>query len=82
VDALGGVGGQANLLLTASFSGFNPSLAALAFDGNIFNSNFNVSLSGTLIPISPSPFVPEPTTALLLAGGLLGLLAMGRRRRR
>lgn len=82
VTALGGTGGQANLLLTASFFGFDPPLAGLASDGNIFNSDFNVSLSGTLIPINPSPFVPEPTTALLLGAGLLSLLAMGRRRNR
>jgi hypothetical protein len=80
VNALGGTGGQANLLLSASIFGFNPPLSSLAGDGNIFNSDFNVSLSGTLIPINPSPFVPEPATAVLLGTGLLGLLAMGRRR--
>jgi hypothetical protein len=83
VNALGGAGvGQANLLLTAQLSDFNPTLSNLALDGNIYNSNFNLSLSGTLIPLSPSPFVPEPGTALLLGTGLLGLLAAGRRYRR
>jgi hypothetical protein len=82
VDALGGAGmGQANLLLTAQLSNFAPVLASLAVDGNIYNSNFTVSLSGTLIPLNPSPFVPEPGTALLLGAGLLGLLAAGRRGR-
>ena len=81
VNALGGLGGEAELLLTGSIFGFSPKLNALANDLNIFNSSFTVSLSGTLIPITPAPFTPEPGTALLLGAGLVGLLAMGRRRR-
>jgi hypothetical protein len=77
-----GPGGAANLLLDGTIFGFDPPLSSLAGDLNIFNSSFTVSLSGTLIPILPSPFVPEPTTALLLGAGLLGLLAMGRWRHR
>ena len=72
------------LSLVATVGAFNPNLILgplnLAGDGNIVNSNFFVELSGTLTPNSSSAFVPEPTTALLLSAGLLGLLAMGRRR--
>jgi len=79
VNALGGTGGTANLFLTAQVFSFDPSLASLGSDGNVWNSNFNVSLSGTLIPLSNAPFVPEPSTAALLATGMLGLLGLTRR---
>lgn len=77
-----GPSGEADLYLTATLFDFDPRLNVLASDDNVFNTDFSVSLSGTLVPIDPSPFVPEPTTALLLGAGLLGLLATGRRRRR
>lgn len=76
------IGSIAILELTASVFGFDPDLAVLAADGNIVNQNFTVEFSGTLRPANASPFVPEPTTAVLLGGGLLGLLAAGRRRMR
>ena len=83
VNALGGVGlGQADILLTASVFGFSPSAATLLADGEIFNSDFAVSLSGTLTPLTAAPFVPEPSTALLLGGGLIALIGVSRRARR
>jgi hypothetical protein len=86
VDALGGAGGTAFLNLVATATSFSPSLTTgplnLGGDGNIVNSNFFVELSGTLTPTTASAFVPEPTTALVLGTGLLGLLAFGRRRSR
>ncbi len=80
VNALGGLGGSAILSLVATADSFNPNLAILGADGNLVNSNFFVELSGTLTPNNASAFVPEPTTALMLGAGMLGLLAFGRRR--
>ena len=83
VDALGGAGlGQANILLTASVFGFTPDVGTLLADNEIFNSDFAVSLSGTLVPLTAAPFVPEPSTALLLGGGLIALIGVSRRARR
>ncbi len=82
VEALGGAGtGQANILLTMSVFDFVPGAQNLVLDNVLHNSNYMVSISGTLIPLSSSPFVPEPSTALLLGGGLVGLLAVSRRAR-
>jgi hypothetical protein len=82
VAALGGAGGTAFLNLVATATSFAPNLLVLGADNNIVNSNFFVELSGTLTPTTASAFVPEPTTALVLGTGLLGLLAFGRRRSR
>jgi hypothetical protein len=77
--ALGGMGGQANVILQSTVTSFSPSLTSLASDLNVYNSDFTFELSGTLKPLNPAPFVPEPSTAVLLASGLLGLLAVSRR---
>ena len=70
--ALGGIGGAANVQILALATGFDPSLNLLAIDGNVFNSDFNLSLiQGTIDPLVTSPFVPEPSTAVLVGGGLL-----------
>jgi hypothetical protein len=79
--ALGGVGGNANVLLDVTVGDFAPPLANLASDGEVWNSDFSASMTGQLIPLSPSPFVPEPSTAVLFGAGLLGLLAVSRRTR-
>ncbi len=73
------LGGAAELDLDAAAFNFLPPLATIAADGNIFNDDSTFALSGVLRPTAPSPFVPEPSTALLMASGLLGLLGAGRR---
>jgi hypothetical protein len=75
------IGNLATLELTASVFGFNPLLGTLLADNVPGNEDFTVEFSGTLRPVNPAPFVPEPGTMALLGIGLLGLLALGRRSR-
>lgn len=79
VAALGGMGAGADIFLSFSTFDFNPSLINLALTGNIFSQDFQVSLSGSITPQNPSPFVPEPSTAVLMGFGLIGLLGVSRR---
>lgn len=76
------IGDLAVLELTASVFNFVPSLTNLLADNIAGNEDFFAEFSGTLRPANPSPFVPEPGTVALLGVGLLGLLALGRRRSR
>jgi hypothetical protein len=83
VNALGGIGtgGGAQLILTGTLFGFAPPLAnTMSGDNNPFNDFFRFSGTGQITVQNPSPFVPEPSTALLVAAGLLLTLAVQRRR--
>jgi hypothetical protein len=60
-------------------SGVTQFMGGNAFDGN--NAYFGTCLSGIIkVDLSPlgGPFVPEPATVLLLAGGILGVIAVRR----
>jgi len=87
LNALGGAGvGQANVILRASLFDFDPQPINLLQTGpgvnQLFDNDFNLSLSGTLTPLNTAPFVPEPSTALLVGGGLVVLLGISRRAQR
>jgi hypothetical protein len=76
-----GPSGTGFVEVTVGAFNFSPSLNSLAADRNVFNSNFIAAFQGTVTPITSTPFVPEPGTALLMGGGLLGLMAVARRAR-
>jgi len=82
VAALGGLNGTGVLEISGGLTNFSPGLGVLLDDLNAFNSNFTFSGDGIITPDATSPFVPEPSTALLVAGGLLGLLGVSRRAQR
>ena len=73
------LGGMATLLLTGGLFDFSPDLGALGGDGDFFNSDFTFSGSGILTPVSAAPFVPQPSTGLLVGLGILGLAVRARR---
>ncbi len=82
IAALGGLGtgGGAQLQLTGTLFGFDPSLSTtMAGDQNPFNDFFTFSGTGLITVENPAPFVPEPSAGLLLGAGLLGLATRRRR---
>ncbi len=80
IASLGGAG--AILLEISTVFNFAPNLAVLANNGNIFDDDHTFAISGIIRTTNTVGFVPEPSTAVLLGGGLLGLLAAARRTRR
>ena len=77
-----GPSGQGHVEVSLGALNFAPSLNGLAVDGNVINSNFIAAFVGTIVPITSVAFVPESSHSVLLASGLLGLLALARRRYR
>lgn len=81
VAALGGISAMAELQLSGDLSDFMPGLNVTVADNTAFNDFFTFTADGIIRPLDPSPFVPEPSTALLFGFGMLGMLAVSRRRR-
>lgn len=73
------IGSSATLVLDGGIFNFVPGLATLFANGNPFDDSFDFDGDGILAPLTPSPFLPEPGTALLLGAGLAGLGALRRR---
>lgn len=79
VAALGGLGGTGTLDFAGGIFNFAPGLSTILGDLNLASSNYTFSGSGIITPDNAAPFVPEPSTALLLGGGLIGLIGVSRR---
>jgi hypothetical protein len=76
VNALGSAG---TLELDGTLFDFSPGIASILANLTI-DENFTYSGSGVIQPTAASPFVPEPSTALLVLMGLAGLRSVAARR--
>ncbi|MGH0035053.1 MAG: PEP-CTERM sorting domain-containing protein [Myxococcota bacterium] len=77
VNALGAAG---KLDLDGTLFDFSPGIASILANLQI-DENFSYSGSGVIQPTAASPFVPEPSTALMVLLGLGGLKRAAARRR-
>jgi hypothetical protein len=85
IDVSGGDAGLIDALnpleLQLQLSNFAPSLFNLALTGNLFAQSFAAAGSGTAyrVQVPSCFFCPEPSTAMMVGAGMLGLLVVSRR---
>lgn len=81
LEAVGGTAGASDVIATSGADYAGGQLFAVDASGNLVEpTGADAFFSAAFGPAAPASAVPEPTTVLLLAGGLAGVGVLARRR--